>query len=59
MQQIWLTLAIAVGYFFLGMTSPAYLHFNHYITGFWWPSGFVVALAIQQNRGIVHCQGSF
>ncbi|MBE9176276.1 MASE1 domain-containing protein, partial [Synechocystis salina LEGE 06155] len=49
MRQIWLTLAIAVGYFLLGILSLTQLHINSYVAGFWFPSGLVVALALQKG----------
>ncbi|MEB3160538.1 MAG: hypothetical protein VKL20_03655, partial [Synechocystis sp.] len=51
--QIRLTLAIAVSYFLLGVLSLTQLHINHYVAGFWLPSGLVVALALQRGYGVL------
>ncbi|MFM1842665.1 MAG: hypothetical protein RLZZ490_1402, partial [Cyanobacteriota bacterium] len=61
MRQVWLTLAIsarstawcAVSYFLLGILSSTPLHINHYVVGFWLPSGLVIALAFQRGYGVL------
>ncbi|MEB3228157.1 MAG: PAS domain S-box protein [Synechocystis sp.] len=53
MGQIGRTVAIAIGYLLLGILSLTQLHVNHYVAGFWLPSGFVVALALQRGYGVL------